>query len=78
MIRSIIQDVVQRWSFLLFPKGDDHTFSVVGFFDHFDVAFALVNKRMAEFFKNPDDIRTANNRKLWQRNAPVVLFVSGL
>ena len=37
MIHSIIQDVVQRWSFLFFSQGDDHMFSVVGFFGHSDV-----------------------------------------
>jgi hypothetical protein len=78
MIHSIIQDVVQRWSFLFFSQGDDHMFSVVGFFGHFDVASQLMNKRVTEFFENPDNIRTANNRKLWQRNAPGVLSVSVL
>ncbi len=53
-------------------------FSAIGFFDHFDVASALMNKRVIEFFENPDEIRATNNRKLWQRNAPAVLFVSGL
>ncbi|MDN7013322.1 DUF1016 domain-containing protein [Methanoculleus sp. FWC-SCC3] len=40
-------------------------------------------RRMIRFstrfhLKNPDDIRAANNRKLWQRNAPGVLSASEL
>jgi len=44
--------------------------SPVGLFDHFYVASTLVDKRIPKFFKNPDDIRAANNRKMWQRDAP--------
>lgn len=75
----IVQNIVQRWSRLFFSKGnDDHVSFVVGLFDHFDVTSALMNKSITEFFENPDNIRTTNNRKLWQRNAPVVLSASGL
>lgn len=52
--------------------------SVVGLFEHFDMAPALVNEGITEFFENPDNIRATNNRKLWQRDAPGVQSGSGL
>ena len=45
---------------------------LVGLFDHFNVASALVDKRISKLFENPDDICAANNWKMWQRDAPGV------
>ncbi len=46
--------------------------SQVGFFNHFDVTSALLDKRITKFCKDSDDISAANNQKMWQCDAPDV------